>query len=119
MRILIVDHHQRARQSLTAFLSADPLIQQVWERDNGREALQMIEETQPDVVLMDARTLEMDGLEATRRIKSCWPQIKIVVLSMYDDCATEALAAGADAFICKGEPTEKLLATLSQLILDN
>jgi len=65
------------------------------------------------VILMDARMPEMDGLQATRLIKTRWPQVKIIVLSMYAEYMDEALAAGADAFVSKGAPANKLLATLS------
>lgn len=65
---------------------------------------------------MDVRMRGIDGLETTRLIKVRWPEIRIIVLSMYPDYAADALAAGADAFVSKGEPPEKLLETLSAVI---
>ena len=65
---------------------------------------------------MDIRMPEMDGLEATRRIKAKWPQIKIIVLSVYTEEMSEALAAGASAFVCKCEPTEALFKALEQVV---
>jgi len=118
MKILIIDHQKRARQSLAALLSAYPPVEQVWERDNSNDALNCIEQARPDIILMDVHRLEMNGLEVTRQIKACWPQFKVVILAMYNDYAVEALAAGADAFISKGEPPEKLLAILSQLAVE-
>jgi two-component system NarL family response regulator len=59
---------------------------------------------------------EMDGLEATRLIKARWPQVKVIVLSMYADYMADALAAGADAFVSKGEPPERLLGTFTAVI---
>ena len=112
VRVLIVDDQPRARQGLKALLATWPQVKEVQEAANGQEALVLVEESQPDLVLMDIRMPKMDGLEATRRIKAKWPQIKIVVLSMYTEYAADALAAGADAFVCKGEPPGKLLATL-------
>jgi DNA-binding NarL/FixJ family response regulator len=117
-QILIVDDQPRARQSLRALLSTWPPVGEVREAADGHEAVQLLEERQPDVVLMDVRMPEMDGLQATRIIKSCWPQIKVVVLTLYGEYEAEALAAGADAFIGKGEPPDRLLAALSPLALE-
>jgi DNA-binding NarL/FixJ family response regulator len=116
MQILIVDDQTRARQSLKALLAIWPQVKEIREAANGQEALHLIEESRPDVVLMDARMPEMDGLEATRLIKARWPQVKVIVLSMYADYTADALAAGADAFVSKGEPPERLLATLTTVI---
>jgi DNA-binding NarL/FixJ family response regulator len=60
----------------------------------------------------------VDGLESTRRIKAKWPQVKIIVLSLHAERAAEALAAGADAFVCKCEPPEALLKALEQVVKD-
>jgi DNA-binding NarL/FixJ family response regulator len=72
-----------------------------------------VKELQPDVVLMDVRMPEMDGLNATRRIKARWPQVSVVVLSMYLECRDEATAAGADAFASKGDAPDALLDILT------
>lgn len=110
--VLIVDDQPRARQSLRALLSTVPQVQEIREAANGQEAVRLAEEFQPDVVLMDVVMPMMDGLEATRLIKEANPRIKIIILSMYGDYQEKAKAAGADAFITKGEPPEKLLKTL-------
>jgi RNA polymerase sigma-70 factor (ECF subfamily) len=89
-----------------------PPVQGVREAMNGREALCLMESTQPDLVIMDVRMPEMDGLAATRLIKTRWPSVRVVVLSMYGEYVDEALAAGADAFVTKGEPPNQLLARL-------
>lgn len=115
VRILVVDDQPRARQGLKALLATWPPAQEVREAANGREALALVEESQPDLVLMDIRMPEMDGLEATRRIKARWPHVQVIVLSMYAEYADEALAAQADAYVCKGDPPEKLLATLAAI----
>ena len=116
MQILIVDDQPRARQSLKALLATWPQVKEIREAANGQEAVHLVEESQPDVVLMDVRMPEMDGVEATRLIKARWPQVKVIVLSMYADYMADALAAGADAFVSKGEPPERLLATLAAVI---
>jgi CheY-like chemotaxis protein len=113
LRVLVVDDQPRARRSVRALLAARHLAGEVQEAANGREALGLVEQFRPDVVLMDMRMPEMDGLEATRQIKAKWASVKVFVLSLYGDREEEALAAGADAFFCKTQPPEKLLATLA------
>lgn len=112
IEVLVVDDQPRARQSLRALLSTWPLAGVVREAGNGREALERIQEARPDLVLIDARMPEMDGLQATVQIKARWPQVKVVLLSMYGEYEQDALAAGADAFVGKGEPPERLLSSL-------
>jgi DNA-binding NarL/FixJ family response regulator len=113
IEVLIADDQPRARKSLRALLSTWPVPQRVTEVASGREAVELVEETQPDVVLMDVCMPHMDGLQATRLIKARWPQVKVIVLTMYCEYEAEAMAAGADAFVAKGEPPDCLLATLS------
>ena len=115
IRVLIADDQPRARRSLRALLNTLPQVKDVREAVNGREGINLIEESIPDVVLFDVRMPELDGLEATRLVRASWPKIKIIVLSMYGDCSSSALAAGADAFFSKGEPPQRLLDTLVSL----
>jgi YesN/AraC family two-component response regulator len=115
VRVLVVDDQLRARQGLKALLATWPQLEEVREATNGKQAIALVQEYQPDLVLMDVRMPEMDGLEATRRIKASWPHVRVVVLSMYTEYAAEAMAAQADAFVCKGEPPERLLETLTML----
>ena len=116
IRVLIVDDQPRARKSLKALLSTWTRSAEIREASNGREALRLAEELPPDLVLMDVRMPEMDGLEATRQIKARWPQVRVVVLSMYVENQDEALAAGADAFVGKGEAPERLLDVVSAVM---
>ena len=116
IRVLIVDDQPRARKSLKALLSTWPRAGEICEAGNGREAVQLVREFQPDVVLMDVRMPEMDGLEATVQIKAFWPQVKVVVLSMYPEYRGEALAAGADAFVGKEEAPDSLFDLLSAVM---
>ncbi len=113
LRILIVDDQRRTRQSLKALLATKfPLIE-LHEAVNGVEAIHCVEDCQPNIVLMDARMPELDGIEATRIIKTKLPHIQVIVLSLYAEYQAAALAAGAAAFISKGEPPERLLAALT------
>ena len=115
IQVLVVDDQLRARTGLKALLATCPVISQIREAVNGREALQRVEECRPDVVLMDIVMPELNGLEATRQIKARWQPVKVIVLSMYGEYASEAVAAGADSFICKCEPPETLLRTLIRI----
>jgi two-component system response regulator DesR len=84
----------------------------VGEATNGREAVHLVAQHRPDVVLMDMQMPGMDGLEATRTVKERWPQVKVIALTMYPGYRVEAVAAGVDAFLLKGSPTEVLQATI-------
>jgi len=110
-RILIVDDQASVREGLRTVLELEEL-EIVGEAAEGREAVQLVEESRPDVVLMDARMPVMDGLEATRLIKDRWPEVKVIVLTMYRPYQADALAAGADAFLVKGCAAEELLEAI-------
>jgi DNA-binding NarL/FixJ family response regulator len=122
IRLLIADDSHRSRGGLNALLAtlrteehqdeARPEVEVVAEAADGREAVRMVEQFRPDVVLMDARMPVMDGLEATRLIKNKWPEVKLVMLTIHRAFRTEALAAGADAFLVKGCPPEHLLEAI-------
>jgi CheY-like chemotaxis protein len=116
MRFLIVDDTNRARQSMMALLEVWFPLCEKCEATNGMEAIRLADESQPNIILMDARMPMMDGLEATRQIKAKWPQIKIIILSVYPDYQATALVAGADAFVSKSDPPEKLRKVLEEII---
>ena len=114
IRVLIADDRAHSRKGLKAILAIRPKIAVIGEACNGLEAVQFVEGHQPDVVLMDVQMPVMDGLEATRLIKSKWPEIRVVVLTMHDLHRADAMDAGADAFLIKGCPTERLLDGISK-----
>lgn len=111
-RVLIVDSQRRSRQSLRALLATWPAVAAIQEAVDGTEALRLVEEYRPDIVVIDVRMPDLGGLETTQTIKSRWPGIGVVVLSMYNDFESGAMAAGADAVVTKGEPPEVLLSVL-------
>src|SRR5512136_1289203 len=102
---------------MRALLDIQPDIDVVGEAPDGRAALECIERLQPDLILLDARMPGMTGAEVARIVKHRWPQIKIVVLTMFND-RQRALEAGADAFLTKGIPPEQLLAVLREVFQD-
>lgn len=117
LRVLVVDNQEPIRQGITALLELTPDIEVCHQASNGWEAVQFVAEEQPDVVLMAVRMPVMDGLEATRQIKDRWPQIKVVVLTLYGSHRDEALAAGADRFLLKGGMRSSLTEVIRSLMV--
>lgn len=124
IKVLIVDDDLRTRKGLRALLEtvyltvadvACPPIELVGEAVNGLEAIQMVETTNPDIVLMDVQMPEMDGLQATRKIKAKFPGTKIIILTVRSASRAAALEAGADAFLIKGGATRELVDTIFNL----
>ena len=115
-KIMIVEDNHHARQALTALLSLQKGIQTTIEASNGLEAVNMIKEQAPDLVLMDMRMPVMGGLEATRIIKQSWPQVKVIVLTIHSENQTDAFSAGADAFLVKGCTTETMMSSIHKLL---
>ncbi len=109
--VLIADDHTIVRSGVRLLLEAETDIRVVGEALNGREALELAESLQPDGVLMDITMPEMDGLEATKEIKTRFPQINVLVLTMHrsDEYFFEMLKAGASGYILKGAKTSELI----------
>lgn len=108
-RVLIVDDYQLVRQGL-AFTLKEQNIDVVGEAENGEEALAMVAQLKPDVVLMDIGMPVMDGITATNRIKTDFPDTKVIMLTSHDahEEVIAALSAGADAYCLKDIKTERL-----------
>lgn len=114
--VLIADDRSTARRALKALLALHPQVEVVGEAKNGGESVDLVAERRPDVVLIDMQMPVMDGVEATRRIKEQWPEVRVIALTMYAKYRAEALAAGADAFLLKdGRPDALLGAILDQV----
>jgi two-component system, NarL family, response regulator NreC len=106
---MLVDDHAGMREALRTFINGEPDLAVVAEADGGRAALQLIGRTKPDVVLMDGSMPEMNGMEATRRLKQLHPAAKIIALTLYEEATylEEMVAAGARGFVLKtDEPTK-------------
>ena len=110
IRILITDDHGVVRQGLRMFLSLDPEMEVVGEATNGQEALALARDLKPDVVLMDLLMPVMDGIEATRAIRSELPEVEVIALtSVLDDgSVTGAVRAGALGYLLKDTDSEEL-----------
>jgi two-component system, NarL family, nitrate/nitrite response regulator NarL len=117
LRILIADDHALFRQGVVSLLSAQADFEVVGEAVNGLEALDQARDLRPDLVLMDISMPEMDGLEATRRIKRALPAVGVVILSVSDDDQNlfEGLKAGAQGYLLKTIEPRAFLNTLRQV----
>ncbi len=113
IQVLLADDRPAARRGLRALLGTRPEIEVVGEAKDGQGAVRLVAELQPDVVLMDVSMPVVDGLEATRLLKSQWPHIRVIILTMYELYRADALAAGADLFLLKGCPTQELMAAIT------
>ncbi|TRZ50936.1 DNA-binding response regulator [bacterium] len=118
MRILIINKQPRARQRIKALLDAWYQIVEIREAASVCEALHLLEGFLPHAILMDVRIPKRDGLEAIRFIKANYQMVKIIALSLDPDFKAEVLDAGADAFVNKSDPPEKLRETLRNVLRD-
>ncbi len=114
VRILIVDDQELFREGLHTLLSMQPDLQVVGEARNGEEALRLAGELNPDVVLMDLHMPVLNGVAATRHLKSTRPEIKVIVLTTFDDDEDvfEGLRAGAIGYLLKDVASEKLVEAI-------
>jgi DNA-binding NarL/FixJ family response regulator len=114
VRVLLVDDDDLMRAGLKAVLSSDPRIDVVGEAANGRAAIDSVRTLQPDLVLMDVRMPDLDGIAATREIVNGSAQAKVVILTTFeqDDYIFGALNAGASGFLLKRTTPEDLLAAV-------
>lgn len=114
LRVVLVDDHAVVRDGLRALLATREEIEVVAVAADGVEALHVVRETQPDVVLMDLAMPRMDGVEATRRLTACRPAPAVLVLTMSDDDAAllAAIRAGARGYLIKDTEGEQVIAAL-------
>lgn len=114
IRVLLADDQSMVRAGLRMLLSDEPGIEVVGEAANGREAIAQAARFHPDVVLMDIRMPDVDGLEATRRILAVDESARILIVTTFnlDEYVFEALGAGASGFVLKDDPPEQLIAAV-------
>lgn len=113
-RILIAEDHTIVRQGLSALINRQPDMQVVGEAKDGKEAIEKTKEMSPDVILMDIAMKHMNGLEATARIKKIAPEVKILVLTMYDneEYIYQILRAGASGYLLKEAAMADLISAI-------
>jgi DNA-binding NarL/FixJ family response regulator len=114
VRVLLVDDDDLMRAGLRAVLSSDSRVEVVGEAGSGRVAVERVRTLRPDLVLMDVRMPDLDGIAATREVTSASPEVKVVILTTFeqDDYIFGALNAGASGFLLKRSGPEELLAAI-------
>lgn len=125
IRVLLVDDHAILREGIRFLLSASGEIEIVGEAGDGVEALEMVESLKPDAVLMDIAMPRMNGIEATKELKTRYPDLPVVILSMYDseEYILPILKAGASGYVLKKAAGQELVSAIKaavsgQVILD-
>ncbi len=110
IKVLLADDHTLVRAGIRSLLQNTNGIEVIAEASNGREALSLVETTQPDVVLMDIAMSELNGLEATKYIVDEFPKVRVIILSMHtnEEYVWQALRAGASGYIIKDAGTVEL-----------
>jgi DNA-binding NarL/FixJ family response regulator len=111
VRVVICDDQTIVREGLAMMLKLEPDIQVVGIAEDGADAVKIAEKEKPDIVLMDLKMPFMNGVEATQKIRSKYPEIKVLVLTTYDDdeWVFDAIKAGASGYLLKDTPRDDLI----------
>jgi DNA-binding NarL/FixJ family response regulator len=117
IRVLLVDDQTLIRQGIRLLLEMETDIQVVGQAANGRDAIEQAEALRPDVVLMDVRMPEMDGVTATRELGQRCPEVKVIILTTFEDDETvfEGLKAGARGYLLKDISSEEMAAAVRKV----
>ena len=117
LRVVLVDDHDLLRRGIKTMLESEADIQVVGEAADGTDVLDIVEETMPDVVLMDVIMPNKDGIEATREIKDRFPNVGVVVLSGHDEqqFVFDAVKAGASGYVLKSADLEEVVETVKSV----
>jgi DNA-binding NarL/FixJ family response regulator len=117
-RVIVVDDHDLARAGLRSLLGGERGVEVVGEASSGREAVVVCRRLRPDLVLMDVRMPDMDGLSATRAIKHESPATSVILFTFYDnpDYLLEALKAGVAGYLLKGSSRQEIVSAIHQVV---
>ncbi|MCL6446848.1 MAG: response regulator transcription factor [Armatimonadetes bacterium] len=117
IKLLIVDDHLMIREGLVAMLSSYPDLQIAGSCESAFEALEFLAHTVPDVILMDIKMKDKNGLDATREIKAKFPEVKVLILTIYEDMESVRLSlqAGAAGYLLKQVSQEKLAESIKRV----
>jgi len=121
IRLMLVDDHDVVRTGLKTFLETQEGFQVVAEANSGLQALELVPQTHPDIVVMDITMPHMDGLEATRRLKSLYPDCLVLALTVHEDKQYffEMLLAGASGYVTKQAAAEELVTAIRSVASGN
>jgi DNA-binding NarL/FixJ family response regulator len=117
-RLLVVDDHDLARAGLRSLLGGERGVEIVGEASSGRDAVVLCRRLRPDLVLMDVRMPDMDGLTATRAIKQESPATSVILFTFYEnpDYLLEALKAGVAGYLLKGSSRQEIVSAIRQVV---
>ena len=117
IRVLLADDHAVVRKGIRDFLEEDPGITVVAEASDGAEAWALVAQHRPDLAVLDIRMPHLTGVELTRRIKEQMPQVRVIVLTAYDDetYVLALLRAGADGYLLKTADSRELIGAVKQV----
>jgi two-component system response regulator NreC len=117
-KIIVVDEHRILREGLSTLIAKQPNMEIIGEATDGREALQLLEELAPDLILMDVTMPNLNGIEATRKIKSKNPNIEIIALSLHSDrrYVLGMIDAGASGYLLKECAFEELVRAINTVM---
>lgn len=118
IRVVLADDHIMLRQGTAELLHREPDIDVVGEAANGQEAVELVERLRPDIVVMDVRMPLLSGIDATRRIRSQFPEVQVLVLTAHDDdqYIFSLLQAGASGYLLKSAPIGDLIRAVRQVM---
>src|SRR5215207_6371961 len=118
-RIVIADDHGLVRQGVRGMLAREEGLEVVGEAEDGREAVEICSRLRPDLVLMDVRMPQMDGLAATRKIKQGHPETSVLMVTMQEnpDYLLEAVKAGAAGYVLKGSPNSQIMNSIRRVLI--
>lgn len=117
IRVALVDDHALVRDGIKALLAVMTPLEVVGEAENGADAIEMVGRCQPDLLLVDISLRDMNGLELTRVLRSQYPSLKVLVLSMYDnnEYVSESVRAGASGYVLKNSPSREIIAAIEAI----
>lgn len=118
INILIADDHAIVRTGLRAVLKTESAMELIGEATGGYETIALVEENQPDVIVLDLSMPDMDGIEVTKKVKSLYPNIHILILTIHEDEALlrAALKAGASGYILKRAAEAELVSAIHKIL---
>ena len=121
IRVVLADDHTIVRKGLSSLLEGEECIEVIGEAEDGREAIKLVEKLRPDIVVMDIAMPGLNGLEATRRLKRLYPEIKVLILSMYanEEYVFQTLQAGAQGYLVKKAAPSELVSAIKAISQGN
>jgi DNA-binding NarL/FixJ family response regulator len=117
IRVALVDDHSLVRDGIKSLLAVMAPLEVVGEAENGADAIEMVGRCQPDLLLVDISLKDINGLELTRLLRSQYPSLKVLVLSMYDnyEYVSESVRSGASGYVLKNAPSREIIAAIEAI----